>query len=702
MERILNKGKKSRILSAVAAILAALMAITLLPISTKAEEVPETIHLSNAILAQAKSNPNTPMNGIEYFPASEEGAEGNGIYGLYEAATYILDENITLDGEVLLFRVDSDPDKPYETVTLDLNGFTLDHTNYLRKEIPVSDDDYDEEDDYKEYYYYGVVTCANCRLVVKDSSAASTGTIDTTKVPKTDSIVTDPKCVALLAYGSVEIESGIFKGRIKTADANEYSDTDYDVDSLFNITINGGCFDDIVLSDIKTTINNGTFNRTVYLDYDTVINGGVFNQALCSNDDLIINDGAFNYKVELDSDDGLAVVEINDGHFEGAPIYFEDPVIDVRNVQLTINDIYVKNLREDEYGYINALYALPDLNHPSSVIINGGTFIGGNVSDAVVFDDVGYAEINGGEFIGHDGGLTIFSDDSPNIPNVVLSGGRYRAYGTLEDNIQAGITYVFHKDLAKESYGNDALDFLLAEGYYYSPAQQITYEEGSKNDLLFTEDFVEIKALPAVKNDEGNTSLTEAMQDIIKEILHGETPVGVSPELAQAIAQAASDGLDIGVAMSITPISKDDVKEDAAKVDATLNAKETVVGFYDIKVGVSIDGEFKGYITKFNDGVLIKLPVPENLPAVARGYERVFSLIRVHDGVATKLPAQVVDGYINSYSDSYSTYALVYEDVSATPQTGDSGVTAWIVLASGFLAVGVLIAIYKNKKEISE
>ena len=702
MERILNKNKKSRVISLMAFILAALMVITLLPISVKAENDPETIHLSNAILAQAKSNPNTPMNGIEYFEADED-MEGNGYYMLYEATTYILDESITLDGEVLLFRTDSDRSKPYETVIFNLNGFTVNQTNYLREKTSSNYDDYDDDDyDYEEYMYYGAVTCSECRLVITDESSLNPGVIDTTNIPKDPSGFDNPERIAVLAYGSVVIESGSFKGTIKTADAVYYSDKVPDVDQLINLIINGGHFEKDVISDAKTIITDGLFDGPVDLYYDSVIEDGVFKGPFYSYSDLLINDGLFQSYSYFDSEDGFGEVVINGGRFATGTEDDYDAVIYVKDVRLTINDIDVENLNEDPDGEANALYANTTEGYTSSIVINDGNFRSGESSFAVLLNEVCYAEINGGYFSGYDGGLAIYSE---NTPNVHISGGEFETFGDSGKYLCGAISYVFPKTVAKESYGNDALEFLLAKGYCYSPAPQVNYtgiREGWRDCVLYTQKSIEVKALPKVINDEGNTSLMDAVQELIKEILYGQSPVGVSPELAEAILAAANDGLDIDVSMTVTPITKDDIKEDAAKVEAAMDGNTKLVGFYDIKVGVSIDGELKGYITKFNDGVLTKVPAPENLPAVADGYERVFSFIRVHDGLAAKLPATLADGFVSGYSDSYSTYALVYEDVSSTPQTGDYGVTSWIVVAAGFLAAGVLIVIYKNKKEISE
>jgi len=289
---------------------------------------------------------------------------------------------------------------------------------------------------------------------------------------------------------------------------------------------------------------------------------------------------------------------------------------------------------------------------------------------------------------------------SQKIPDVSLSGGKFTTYGPEDYEVKGAISLALALEETIESVPDDFFDYMLASGYQFKPKVVVNNMglDEYYRIVVGTQRDLEVVPVSKVINNQSNDKLVTEVEAIVDRIKKGEIPEGVSEQLAQAILEAINDGKDIDVEMTVTAVNPEDIKDEAKAIAGLVTNTENIAGYYDIKVAVSIDGEVKGFITKFADGVLISLPEPEGLPPLAAGYERVFSLIRIHDGVATKLPAELKDGVINGYSDSYSIYALVYEDVKATPQTGDAGAVLWISLASIFAAAGAVSFVYKKNK----
>ncbi len=80
----------------------------------------------------------------------------------------------------------------------------------------------------------------------------------------------------------------------------------------------------------------------------------------------------------------------------------------------------------------------------------------------------------------------------------------------------------------------------------------------------------------------------------------------------------------------------------------------------------------------------IAITIPQNLVNHDSSIERIYRIVRIHDGVATLIDG-TYDATTNQFTfatDGFSTYALVYEDVNTTltgrsPKTGDNSM--WMV-----------------------
>ncbi len=685
-------------------IMAVVLCVTLLPISVKANQVPESITITREDLDQAiadysdeKGYGVNAEKGIEYYKVTGEYKAGNGFFALYEATEYILGDDITLDGEAIVFADFST--REILSASLNLNNHKLNYINISSTE---------------GLGHLAAVNVYSRELIIKGNGeiVCNSNTIN-----------------AVDNLGRLIINGGTYNGDITTYDLKRNPDAEERLGMIpetfinsgtfkgelylgVHTVINGGTFDNNILTYNLTEVNSGQFNRNYNNFGDTIINDGTFNKKVVSlNGNMTINDGSFYGHNKFSELDDLDVkIIINGGKF----IYDGDPdnaTIDIENITVIINDAYVENKSyapSDDY-FPTAIYVIKsdDEISDSSFIVNGGTFKGGDYDYAVQVIDYDSIEINGGSFCGYLGALTI---EAENYPNISLSGGKFTTYGPENEDMEGAISLVLPSDYYSENPSDEFFDFMLAEGYQFKPKAEVR-NMGLiwRNTYFLTGTQKDMEVIPESKvvSDQDNDSLLTEVSAIVDQIKKGEIPEGVSAELAEAIVAALADGKDIDVEMTVTAVNPEDIKDETKAIAGLVTNTENIAGYYDIKVAVSIDGEVKGFITKFADDVLISLPEPEGLPPLAAGYERVFSLIRIHDGVATKLPAELKDGVINSYSDSYSIYALVYEDVKTapdydntevTPQTGDKGAILWISLASAFAAAGAVTFVYKKNK----
>jgi len=177
-------------------------------------------------------------------------------------------------------------------------------------------------------------------------------------------------------------------------------------------------------------------------------------------------------------------------------------------------------------------------------------------------------------------------------------------------------------------------------------------------------------------------------------------------------------------------ITKEEASEDEEEMvklfdDAIEN--DTIVNFYNAAFAASVDEENyygESPIISYTDGIELNLVLPTDLPAVAKGHERKYYLIKAdmadYNEKLMKLleedpdaldnldefellelevvePTLSKDGKsLNFTSDSYDIYALSYVDSELPPKTGDNIMTYVIIgLISMF---GLAVISLKSKK----
>ena len=124
-------------------------------------------------------------------------------------------------------------------------------------------------------------------------------------------------------------------------------------------------------------------------------------------------------------------------------------------------------------------------------------------------------------------------------------------------------------------------------------------------------------------------------------------------------------------------------KEEIALIQSVLG--NNVIGQYlNLNLTLKISGRADRQITDLSALMYIAITIPQNLVNHDSSIERIYRIVRIHDGVATLIDG-TYDAATNQFTfatDGFSTYALVYEDVNTTltgrsPKTGDNSM--WMV-----------------------
>lgn len=119
-------------------------------------------------------------------------------------------------------------------------------------------------------------------------------------------------------------------------------------------------------------------------------------------------------------------------------------------------------------------------------------------------------------------------------------------------------------------------------------------------------------------------------------------------------------------------------KEEIALIQSVLG--NNVIGQYlNLNLTLKISGREDRQITDLSAPMYITITIPQNLVNHDSSIERIYRIVRIHDGVATLIDG-TYDAATNQFTfatDGFSTYALVYEDVNTTltvrsPKTGDN------------------------------
>ena len=208
-----------------------------------------------------------------------------------------------------------------------------------------------------------------------------------------------------------------------------------------------------------------------------------------------------------------------------------------------------------------------------------------------------------------------------------------------------------------------------------------------------------------VKADDTANELDKAACEIvgkaIEEAIASEeavtTVLGLTEEETQLVGEALTSGKTVTTEVVAEALEEAD-KEDVKLIEDKVEKGTKVAGYYDVSVILKVDGEELVRIKNLGEKIKVQLELPKDLPEVQKGFERTFSVLRVHDGkvevVAEGLKA--VDGKLPVETDKFSTYAIAYKDASTSnPETGDA---IMIAVATLIIATLGIVVTKKIKK----
>lgn len=205
-------------------------------------------------------------------------------------------------------------------------------------------------------------------------------------------------------------------------------------------------------------------------------------------------------------------------------------------------------------------------------------------------------------------------------------------------------------------------------------------------------------------------TLTQIVGKVLNDMDIGEA---VDDQTKAAIKEAVEQDKPITIVIKTETLAPSQVDaDDAAKTEAVAGAGAEVAQYLDISMILQADGREIGTLNRLVGSITVQVAIPADLLAD----DRVFYVVRVHDGVAEKLDTVVQDGVASFETDRFSTYALLYESTSlpgdsdasvpadsstpsipSTPTTGRQDM--WpVVLAAVLMALSAALAVVAGRR----
>ena len=192
----------------------------------------------------------------------------------------------------------------------------------------------------------------------------------------------------------------------------------------------------------------------------------------------------------------------------------------------------------------------------------------------------------------------------------------------------------------------------------------------------------------APETNVGGSTFEDKAEDVVEKVPFTEE------EKAQIEA-----GAEVTITLEVKDITETVDAEDKALVEKEVaEVKDQKVGMYlDVNMFKQVGNNAPVKIPELDGKVKIQFTVPEELLVKDTTMNRVYSIIRIHDGETTVIDAKFdpATKTLVFETDSFSTYALVYKDVEKTPDTSDhTSFALWMML----LAVGGCAIVYGGKR----
>ena len=381
--------------------------------------------------------------------------------------------------------------------------------------------------------------------------------------------------------------------------------------------------------------------------------------------------------------------------------------------------------------YPDSLIATVTLDENGNVTINnpnGEELINDDINsfeaetiNKIEIDNVNMSSIKVGEKPSFTGTVKDFSDIIE-IDQLFYSEGRESFVSQTdidtnsEDSLIENFKYIYSVDINIKDNANYKFDEnteIIINGTSMKSCWQtdstIRIEE---DNLIIPEDYVEPTKLDESFEEEQikrvNTQLLKALEE-------GKLKCkeeGLLTTLQNALANGQEISFEIFVSETIHKTTAlhwfDDDKINS--LNSKIKENQNFGAYYEIVIIAFIDGYYEGQISEIEEPIEVTIPIPNGLPKINSGYERIWKVIRHHDGVTDVLDAKLTENGISFMNDKYSEFALVYEDVKlnvpeentnveeSNPKTGDS-ITIWIsLMVVSILGIAGTVKFVKKSK----
>ncbi len=191
------------------------------------------------------------------------------------------------------------------------------------------------------------------------------------------------------------------------------------------------------------------------------------------------------------------------------------------------------------------------------------------------------------------------------------------------------------------------------------------------------------------------------------------------------------DGLNVNIIFTVEDISNTISDEDKALIESNLGDNEQGI-YLDISLFKQIGNDPPQKVTKTNGKIKVSISLPPSLISQDSSVPRTYKIIRIHEGEVTILDAiyDPATGLLTFETDSFSTYAVVYNDATTNttpttepttkpsadpttqpnkekptdqkddvPKTGDEGVTyIWlIIVTASVIGLALTLGLYLKR-----
>lgn len=518
-----------------------------------------------------------------------------------------------------------------------------------------------------------------------------------------------------------------------------------------NVTINGGTF----LRSNESGSNSGTNGGNSYYN---ILNHGVmtFNQGTVlqtgqysslfengwqdgnmniggEDSRLIINGGTFSGGLNTIKNDDYGNLKINGGTFRNVAqaSFLNWNVAEINGGVFTSDNGVILN------GFLNQTM------NQGKLTITGGTYNSGNNKPAISqmggSTHIGTIVVKGGTY-NHNVGVDVETGYkaylvdglfkvAPTTTKIVLSSTSLEIEIGKSAMLTSTLTPITTLDKVTYSSSDESIATVSASGVVNAKKAgtiKITATAGQKTATCIvtvketpkTPDVPSInppeptppsdKVQVDIKDNESKQIIDSSVTNILGDVLTGkDVPTSVmSSDTLKAVQEALTSGKTVIPVVENKLVDRNQVSNQqivkindlVSQMEKTNHSKVTVAQYLDLSVSLTADNEVLGTMNRLEKPVTFVVSLPEGLQKDGR----VFTVIRVHDGVAEKLKTTLVDGKLLFETDRFSTYALVYEDGVASDtvvKTNDSSdVTLFASMALLALVSGSLVLNRKRKE----